>query len=222
MRKTDAQESVKICTAVLNVLLSTVPTRGRPGSDLRTAVNDFLSNAMVIIQNDQSGPPLADIFAKAKAAGITYPQMDRVRQEAAEQTPQTLGATIMQGCLIQFALATEGNVIADTTFTSRNDVEAVRQNVNTTFAPMEEIVADNMDQAGYQALIALHAAIVGFLTKTAYPLPQVVNFRFANSMPTLVTAYRLYADAGRADELRAGNDVVHPAFMKPIGIALSA
>jgi len=32
---------------------------------------------------------------------------------------------------------------------------------------------------------------------------------------------RLYSDAGRADELRAENDVVHPAFMRPTGYALS-
>jgi len=222
MRKADAQESVILCTSVLNTLLATAATQGRSGSDLRTAVNDFLANATVLVQHDQSGPPLADIFAKAKAAGVTYPQMEHVRQVAAAATAQTLGAALMQGCLIQFALATQGTIIADTTFTSRNDVQATKQTVNAAFAPMEEITADNMDQMGYQGLVALHAAIIAYLTKTAYPLPQILTFQFASSMPTLITAYRLYADAGRADELRAENNVVHPAFMKPTGIALSA
>jgi prophage DNA circulation protein len=36
-----------------------------------------------------------------------------------------------------------------------------------------------------------------------------------------VLAYRLYADASRADEIRAENKVVHPAFCPPTGIALS-
>jgi prophage DNA circulation protein len=41
-------------------------------------------------------------------------------------------------------------------------------------------------------------------------------------MPTLVMAYRLYADASRGDELRAENKVVHPAFSPAAGLALSA
>jgi prophage DNA circulation protein len=37
----------------------------------------------------------------------------------------------------------------------------------------------------------------------------------------LVAAYKLYADASRADDLREQNQVVHPAFMPPTGYALS-
>ena len=50
----------------------------------------------------------------------------------------------------------------------------------------------------------------------------MLNFVFAASLPTLVAAYKLYADASRADELRDQNKVVHPAFMLPTGRALSA
>ena len=86
---------------------------------------------------------------------------------------------------------------------------------------MEEIAADDMDQMTYQALVRLHAAVTFFLVETARPLPRMLNFQFGAPMPTLVAAYRLYADAGRADELRAENKVVHPAFMRPFGKALS-
>jgi prophage DNA circulation protein len=50
----------------------------------------------------------------------------------------------------------------------------------------------------------------------------MVQFAFGGSMPTLVMAQRLYADASRADELRDENKVVHPAFMLPTGMALSS
>jgi prophage DNA circulation protein len=50
----------------------------------------------------------------------------------------------------------------------------------------------------------------------------MLNFQFwSPSIPTLIAAYRLYSDAGRADEIRMENKVVHPAFMRPIGKALS-
>jgi len=70
-------------------------------------------------------------------------------------------------------------------------------------------------------LIGLHAAIIAHLTATARPLPQLLYFRFGNIIPTLVVAQKLYADAGRADELRRENKVVHPAFTLPTGRALS-
>jgi prophage DNA circulation protein len=96
------------------------------------------------------------------------------------------------------------------------------QGINATFATLENIVADAMDSLLYMALIRLNAATTHFLTETARPLPRMLAFRFAAPLSTLVAAHRLYDDAGRADELRQENKVVHPAFMKQEGVALSA
>ena len=41
-------------------------------------------------------------------------------------------------------------------------------------------------------------------------------------MPALTLANRIYADAGRADELVAENKIIHPAFCPREGRALSA
>jgi prophage DNA circulation protein len=78
-----------------------------------------------------------------------------------------------------------------------------------------------MDQATFQVIVALHAALNGFLTSTARPLPMMLKFIFAKSMASIVMAHRLYADASRADELRVENKTVHPAFMRMTGRALS-
>jgi prophage DNA circulation protein len=79
-----------------------------------------------------------------------------------------------------------------------------------------------MDQMTYRALVELHAAIIFHMIETARPLPRMLTFKFAEPMPSLQVAHRLYYDAGRADELRTENKVVHPAFMLPTGQALSA
>jgi len=222
MFKEDAKEAVPIADLVLNTLLAVTPLRGRTGSDLRTAIGAFKANAQYLIQTDQSGPPLADIFDKARLAGVLATQLDVVRGIAVAQTPQTLGATLIKNAFIEFTLATECWIYAETTFASRNDVEATRQIMNAAFAPMEEIVADNMDYATYRALIELHAALSYHLVSTARPLPRMLSFQFAYPNATLYFAYRLYADAGRADELRDENAVVHPAFMRPQGVGLSS
>jgi prophage DNA circulation protein len=97
----------------------------------------------------------------------------------------------------------------------------VKASTSEAFAAMQEIAADDMDQAGYMVLIQLHAALAYYLAQTARPLPRMLSYAFTDTLPTLVLAYRLYADAGRADELRAENKIVHPAFSLREGRALS-
>jgi prophage DNA circulation protein len=221
MFKADAQEAALVCRTVLSALLTAAPTRGRPGSDLRTAVGDFLAEADAIIQNDQAGAPLDEIFVLAQQAGVTQAQLASVRVIAANESPVSVGATIIKNALIEFSLATEGRIIADMTFTSREDVEALRLEMNDAFEPMEEIAADDMAQMTYRALIALHAAIAFHLAETARPLPRMLSYSFYQTLPTVLIAYRLYADASRADEIRAENKIVHPAFAPLQGRALS-
>jgi prophage DNA circulation protein len=70
-------------------------------------------------------------------------------------------------------------------------------------------------------VVQLRAAISHHLISAEQPLPRLLNYQFYAVMPTLVQAYKLYSDASRGDELRAENDVIHPAFAPRIGVALS-
>ena len=108
------------------------------------------------------------------------------------------------------------------TFVSRQDVDAIKQQLQQPFQDAEEIAADDMDQMTFQALIALHGAVTNHLVATARPLPRMLGFQFFEPLPSLVMAYKLYDDASRCDELREENKVVHPAFCPPTGQALSA
>ena len=64
--------------------------------------------------------------------------------------------------------------ITATTFTSREDVEAVRDIVNAAFYPAEENAADEMALAPYRSLMGLHAAVVFFLYDKGRPLPRML------------------------------------------------
>jgi prophage DNA circulation protein len=222
MQKRDAQEAAPIMQRSIAALLAAVPTSGRTGADFRTACGSLIANAESLIQSDQAGPPLQACFDLARIAGATQAQLATVRSQTITEAPVSVGATMITGSIIEMCLATEGRVIADMTFVSRQDADALRLQLNTVFAGMEEYLADAMDQMSYRAVVQLHAAIIYYLVQTARPLPRMVTFAFAQSMPTLVLAQRLYADATRADELLAENKVVHPAFAPPTGMALSA
>jgi prophage DNA circulation protein len=221
MQRVDAKEATTIADQVLKELLAMTPTAGVSGAELRTAIGDFIAYAMTLIQGDASGPPLTDIFQKAIAAGTTQAQFATLCDFAIGLSVTTLGATLMKNALAEFALACQCSVIASASFQSRNQVNALRLILNEQFAPIEETVADQMDQAAFQAVVQLRAAISHHLVTTEQPLPRLLNFQFYSIMPTLVQAYKLYSDAGRADELRVENGVIHPAFAPRIGIALS-
>jgi prophage DNA circulation protein len=166
-------------------------------------------------------PPLVNCFDLVRQAGRPKSSSIRCVQTESEQ-PRTLGGVLVQNSAIYLCLATEARIIAGTTFTSRQDVDALRAALRQPFDGAEEIAADDMDQATFMALIELDAAITNFLVTTARPLPRMIGYQFATSQPSLVIAHRLYQDASRADQIVQENKIVHPAFSPPIGIALSS
>jgi prophage DNA circulation protein len=221
VQKNDTKEATPIVKRALLNLLGVSVLRSPTGSDLRTAVGLLYAQAEQLIYYDELGPRLSDCFELARAADITQPQLDWVRQQTALEVTVTLGATMIKQSIMRLCLVTEGLVIADMTFVSRADVEQLRGQLNSIFDDAEETAADEMDQMTYQSLVGLHAAIIAFLVETARPLPSMLDFTFFSPMPTLTMANRLYYDASRADELLYENKVVHPAFMRPSGRALS-
>jgi len=221
MERNDVKASVPVCNTILEQLLVLAPTRGRPGSDLRTAVGDFLANVETYLRADTWGPPLDSIFELARLTGMTVYQLEEVRKVGAALTPILLGAILVQNSMIQFILATQCRMIADMTFVSREDVSVIQQIMNDAFLPMEELSADDMDQATFAALVALHAALAFHLAQTARPLPRMLSYEFYAALPTFVIAYKLYSDASRANEVRAENKIVHPAFCPMMGHGLS-
>lgn len=221
MFREDAREATPIVKHMLEALLAQAPTRGRPGSDLRTTCGDVIAHAEELLYYDQIGPPLDRCFDLALKTGISIQQLRSVRHVIEAESPTLLGGVLIKDSGIQLILATQSRVLASTRFNSRQEVEQLLGLVNLAFTPAIEEAADSMDQGSYIALVKLYAAVVQYLTETSRPLARMVRYRFADHLPSLAIAYKLYDDTGRADELRAENSIVHPAFMLTTGRALS-
>lgn len=96
---------------------------------------------------------------------------------------------------------------------SQNDAETVRDAVCAALEAEELIAGDDGDDASFGALRALRAAVAQDLTARGADLAPVVTVTTAAPVPSLLLASRLYRDSGRADELVAEADPIHPAFM---------
>lgn len=221
MFKYDAQEAAPIVYVTLDALLEWTATRGRTGADLRAAVGIVKANTPALLQANAMARPLIQCFELARRAGINLQQLDHVRQIAQSQSAVSVGAIMTRDTMIELYCANAGLIIANTVFRSRDDVDRTKASINAAFDEIEETIADEMDAMTWRAISKVRAAIIMHMYETARPLPRMLNFRFNFPMPTLVMAHKLYADAGRADELRNENKVVHPGFARPFGRALS-
>jgi hypothetical protein len=221
MNKDDALDGAPIAQRALANLQRTMPTSGRTGSDAREQISQTIATAYELLRADQLGAEMAVCFDLARKAGTDFFKLEQVRVLATLEKAATLGGLLTRDTVIVFCLATEGRIIADMTFVSRQDVENVKATINAPFNEAEETAADIMDQQTYRNLIELHAAIINFLVETARPLPSMLNYQFALVLPSLVISHRLYDTATKADEVLAENKIVHPAFCPRFGAALS-
>ncbi|MCJ2021062.1 hypothetical protein MKK84_27180 [Methylobacterium sp. E-065] len=223
---TFAQRRIAVAAlrAVLDALLASgVDASSADGATLRQLCGALSADAVDRVQGGTFGTPLRACFAAATAAGATFAGMDRVRQEAQVVTVPDLPVQRVAQTAAVFALCEITNILADATFTSRQDIEAALARVNAAFVPAEDFAAGRFDNAVWRALVAMHAAVVRDLTARARPLPRIVAYTVAVRMPLLTLSNRLFGDAGRADELLAENrDTVHPLFMPASGRALSS
>ena len=218
----EVNEAAEIAKLAADMLLGTSNNQiGRAGADLRRACGDMKAHADVYIVTNMIGPKLSNCFMQARVTGATMSQFNRIRETLVAEDAISLVAVLIKQACVAFSLQQMSIVITGTTFTSREDVETVRDAVNTGFDQAEEVAADEMALVVYRTLVSLHAAVTFHLYETARPLPQMLQFEFAAIRPTLIQSYRLYATAARADQLRDENKVVHPAFAPRQGWALS-
>jgi prophage DNA circulation protein len=227
MNKVELSEAVALSQTLIAGVLDTLAGRqGTAGAELRHLCGALTANAAVELDAD-AGPltfytDFAACFAQARIAGATFAALDRVRRLAEAAAPGLPTGIAVKNFAVRVALAEQSKVLAATTFTSRQDVDTVLDQVNANFELAETVAADGHDNVAYRALIALHAAVANDLSTRARPLPRMVTYKFARRLPALTMAQRLYYDGSRANELALENKAVHPAFMPQSGRALSA
>ncbi|HLH95008.1 MAG TPA: DNA circularization N-terminal domain-containing protein [Xanthobacteraceae bacterium] len=216
-------EAVGVLGQMLTTLRGVVSGQiGIPGSSLFLAIGDLLSNGEADIRAGALGTPLLAVFEQATTAGATLAGMTNVLSAMQAEAPSGALGIAVANAGINMALVEIARILSATTFTSSNDVSAAIATNNANFSSAEETVGDSGDVGTYQALVALHGSVTRDLVQRALQLPSLVTYNFPRSLPSIVMAWKLYADSTRADELAAENKVIHPAFMPASGIALSA
>jgi prophage DNA circulation protein len=207
---------------MLRGVMASVPSGGHSeAARLRRKIGLLIASLEEELKAATLGTGLMDCFGDAAKLGASYVGMDKVRRDMLAVVPKSAVALDVATCGVRLAMAAMVRAIADTAYSSRQDVEAVMDTVNTAFEQAETYAADTMETDAYMALVAMHGACTRDLADRALPLPRVVRFVTAEPTPSLVLANIIYGDASRSDELVMENKAVHPAFMPVEGNALS-
>jgi len=146
-----------------------------------------------------------------------------VNGTSASPIGQAMGS--MQGAtndLFRRAVVTE-MAQAATTYqpASADDAVRIRDVVCAALDAEITLAGDQHQDATFNALRMLRAAVVQDLTVRATGLPNIVTVTTPGTMPALALAQQLYRDPSRADELVTQANCPHPAFMPTSFKALS-
>ncbi len=162
-------------------------------------------------------------FAACRTLFSFGSDMPAVPTTTPARVQQAENQSTTQGFVRQLAAIEAARISARADYASRNDADSVRDwllaAIDTQANSADAVTGLPIDDALYQTLSALRAAVNEDLTVRGAKLPRITYYTPHVTLPALVIAYRLYGDAARADEIVARNHIRHPGFV-PGGVAL--
>lgn len=229
MNATDLNEAMSLVSnVVLSGLLKLIEGQsGVSGAQLRYQCGYLSANGGLILSRTTDGDNtfwilLAQCFDTAQSIDtVSFELMEGLRVTIDQVSAASLVAIAVKNFSVRMALAEEALILANTVFTSRQQIDTYFNTINIAFDSAERIAADNKDNVAYVALLSLHAAVSNDLATRSRPLPKIVTYAFPSVRPSLRIAQALYQDPSRSGELIAENRPIHPLFMPAVGRALS-
>lgn len=113
---------------------------------------------------------------------------------------------VIRDAVAQVAVVEAAASTAHTEYATADDALAERDAVVAGLDAIEPVAEDGV----FQGLAELRRAVVTDLTSRGAELPRVRSVILPGVMPALVAAYRIHADAARADEIVSRNRIRHP------------
>lgn len=118
------------------------------------------------------------------------------------------------------AVVTQTPVTTTSGVTQVSTVPTVYDSYQAAIKVREELV-DRIDSESestpndelYVALSDLRASVVKAVPDPEQDLARIVQYVPRETLPSLLVAYQIYGDAGRADEIAARNNPPHPGFL---------
>lgn len=200
------RDAVSSASRRLQDIRSNVLTLVRSAPDLAGAVFGLVTSVRLLAATPRT--------AVTELLGLVgWRSGDRAPARTPARRAEAANADALERLVTLTAAAELGRVVRVVPFDSYDDAVALRGTVAETLDVAATALADAGDDDGYQALTAVRLAIVRDVTDRGGSLARVYEYTPAATEPALVTAHRLYGDAGRADEIVTRNRIRHAGFL---------
>lgn len=202
-----------VVNRLIDSLSSTITWEvGRVGIVFRVSLGDLQANYYAYLNEGTFSQKLLDCFTNARNANVSFASFSKVHNQLFLENPVgEISQTIVMIAIV-YCLAAEARVLTGATFVSQDDVRLTIQRAVSVFETAKVKAADAPDSSVYRSLITLGGSLVNHLTTTSYPLPRLIMFDLAVSMPALSLSQLIYHTADRSDEILNENKIIHPAF----------
>lgn len=200
-------------------VLDTFSTAALAVLALQTAApdaQDAVGGQLITAQRQASDPSLG-LATLAASFGATLPAPTGLRADLQAQLQTDLVNLV--GAAATLAVA---QIYANTTFTSSNAAANARTTLLALIDAQVMAAAAAQQDRLYQAWLALAGQAGADLLARIQQLPAMATYSFTSGLPACVIAQALYQDGTRATELQQMNDVPHPGFLRPQGVALAS
>ncbi|MFK0090974.1 hypothetical protein ACIQUS_27295, partial [Pseudomonas sp. NPDC090755] len=148
----------------------------------------------------------------AKAAVVTQKPLTTAGGVALAQRPSTQSASNPSSSTPSASTSMVSTPTVSTPVVYDSYQEAVKVREELVSRIDAESEATPVDEV-YVALSDLRTSVVQAVPNKEQDLPRIVPYVPKETLPSLLVAYQIYGDAGRADEITARNGPRHPGFL---------
>ena len=207
-----ARDALSTATRQLQTVRAGALDLARSAPDLGGAVAGLIASARLLAATPRTA--LTELLAL-----VGYHSGDRAPGATPARLAEARNAAGLERLVTLVAAAEAARAVRDLSFESYDEAVATRDLIAERLDEAATVLADAGDDAGFNALNALRLAVVRDVTARGGSLARVYRYVPPSTEPALVTAHRLYGDAGRAAEIVERNAVRHAGFL-PGGEAL--
>lgn len=150
------------------------------------------------------------------ARGIVYVTATCATEEIQRRNEEALALLFET-----LAIAAQGAALTGLVPRSSDEANRYRLRFGRSCRLAIERAGDGGQMEVARALRELGGAIARDMIERGRPLPRIVAYETAVTLPAVTLAHLLYQSAGRRDELVAENETDHPSFMPRTGRAYS-
>lgn len=173
-----------------------------------TAAQAVASSVRSLLRNVTQSP--RDVVAAARSFfsfGTLWPA---IAPSTGSRRQQAVNQAEMVRLVVVTALSEAARASTTLQFDSFQEAIALRDELAEV---MDSVMLDGADDATYDALRALRAAVVRDISARGGDLARLVAWTPRATMPALLAAQAIYADGSQAEELLLRNRIRHPLFL---------